>query len=157
MIGVYWGAFDPPTVAHLAIICAALNEIPLKKIIVVVNNHEYKKYTIPLKDRLNLVKKMSKASGIKNYELCVQDEKQKIDYLELRTFIKEPLCAVAGYDAYLEWMNHSTLSERKQYDAIAVIPRGSKDPVLFDSNAFLLRIKEEYKHVSSTGVRGGFL
>lgn len=47
MTGVYWGAFNPPTEAHAAIIVASLKNIRLKKLIIVVNNHSYKNYVYP--------------------------------------------------------------------------------------------------------------
>ncbi len=154
MIGVYWGAFDPPTVAHFAIIRAALTDIPVKKIVVVVNNHKYKNYVYPLEVRLKVLKKMLQEDGVEDAELLFQDEKKKMDYEALKSLFQAPLCAIAGYDAYVTWLNYSTALERKLYEAIAVVPRGNEDPKLFDSNAFLLNIKEKYSHISSTKIRG---
>jgi nicotinic acid mononucleotide adenylyltransferase len=37
--GVFWGCFDPPTLAHKAIALKALKDIPLKRLIIVINNH----------------------------------------------------------------------------------------------------------------------
>ncbi|MBS0655670.1 MAG: adenylyltransferase/cytidyltransferase family protein [Verrucomicrobia bacterium] len=150
MTGVYWGAFDPPTVAHQEIISIALKELKLKKLIVVVNNHKYKNYRDSLERRLDLMRKVISGTDV---ELLWQDDEQKVDYAFLRSRIQGPICSIAGYDAYRSWIQHSSPEERKRYDAIAVIPRGDETPLLYDENAFLLPIKEEYRHVSSTKVR----
>lgn len=153
MVGVYWGAFDPPTVAHQAIIIEALNKIPLEKIIIVVNDHGYKNYTYSLETRLELMRDILRKNRLTNVELLWQDEKQKIDYPALRRMTKMPICAIAGYDAYRSWIKHAAISERNRFDAIAVIPRGDETPLLSDSNAFLMPIGEIYKHVSSSKVK----
>jgi len=153
MIGVYWGAFDPPTVAHIAIINEALKQIPLKKLIVVVNNHQYKKYVYPLQDRIKLVEQMLGLHDRERIEIMWQDETTKLDYDSIKKKVNGPLCAIAGYDAYQAWVAHSTHEERLKYDSIAVVPRGDELPKLFDHNAFLLPIAAEYKYVSSSKKR----
>lgn len=153
MTGVYWGAFDPPTIAHEAIIKASLNDIRLKKLIVVINNHSYKEYTNSLENRLKLMSQVIQATGHNNFELTWQDNINKIDFASLRNKTSEPLCAIAGYDSYKKWVAYSRPEDRQQYDAIAVIPRGDEEPALFDEKAFLLPISSTYKDVSSTKVR----
>ena len=153
MTGVYWGAFNPPTEAHAATIYASLNNMRLKKLIIVVNNHSYKNYSYPLEIRLQLMKEIIQSTGLKNVELLWQDDTHKLDFSALRELTIGPLCAIAGYDSYKRWVDHSTLQERSLYDAIAVIPRGDESPILFDENAFILPISSKYRHTSSTKVR----
>jgi nicotinic acid mononucleotide adenylyltransferase len=153
MTGVYWGAFDPPTDAHEAIIVASVNDIPLKKLIVVVNNHHYKNYTYPLEIRLQLMNKIIKSNNLKNVEVLWQDDTHKIDFSALKEMTQGPLCAISGYDAYKKWVDTSSAQERSLYDAIAVIPRGDDSPILFDEMAFILPISPIYRHVSSTKIR----
>ncbi|MBA3238398.1 MAG: adenylyltransferase/cytidyltransferase family protein [Parachlamydiaceae bacterium] len=153
MVGVYWGAFDPPTKAHEAIITAAFRDIPIKKLIVVVNNHSYKKYTFPLEMRIQWMKEIIESNELKKVELLYQDDMCKIDFLALREMISEPICGIAGYDAYMTWIQYSNAQDRALYDAIAVIPRGDEDPTLFDEKAFILPISPIFKHVSSSAVR----
>lgn len=153
LTGVYWGAFNPPTGAHAAIIAASLKEIPLKKLIIVVNNHSYKNYAYPLEIRLQLMKEIIDSNDIEKVEVLWQDDANKIDFTALRKITSEPLCAIAGYDAYKKWIDYSTPQERSLYDAIAVIPRGDEIPVLFDEMAFILPINSIFQHVSSTKVR----
>jgi nicotinic acid mononucleotide adenylyltransferase len=152
MIGIYWGAFDPPTEAHRAIILASLKTIPLKKIFVIVNNHPYKVYDYSLEVRLHMIKQIMPMNR-ENIEILWQDDINKLNYPALRKRIEGPLCAIAGYDAYKAWLDFSKPEERALYDAIAVIPRGDEPPILFDDNAFLLPIDAAYKNVSSTKVR----
>ena len=159
MTGVYWGAFDPPTQAHLAIITAVLhqNNIPLQKLIVVVNNHKYKNYTFPLERRMQIIAQIIQSKGLKNIELLWQNETHKLNFQTLKKWLQTPLCAIAGYDAYKKWTDLSSLQERSLYDAIAVIPRGDEPSILFDKTAFILAIDPIYKYVSSTKVKKIFL
>lgn len=152
-VGVYWGAFDPPTEAHLAIIIKAANDIPLKKLIVVVNNHSYKNYAYSLEERLHMMKASLQQKGLDQVELLWQDASHQIDFLTLKAMVQEPLCAIAGYDAYKTWSASSASQDRSRYEAIAVVPRGDEEPILFDQSAFLLPIDPRYKDVSSTKVR----
>ena len=150
MTGVYWGAFNPPTEAHAAIIAASLNNIRLKKLIVVVNNHSYKNYIYSIDVRLQLMREMIQSTGLKNVELLWQDDTHPLDFSALREMTLDPLCAIAGYDSYKKWVSNSM---PLLYDAIAVIPRGDEPPILFDDRAFILPIDSEHKHVSSTKIR----
>lgn len=155
MIGIFWGAFDPPTEAHQEIIRVSLQKIPLKKLFVVVNNNQYKKYTYSLSDRLKLMKQIIAANNLKNVELLWQDDTHKLNYVAFKQFTHDPICAIAGYDSYRTWVKYSNPQERVLYDAIAVIPRGDEPPLLFDQNAFLLPIDSTYRYISSTKVREG--
>lgn len=153
MTGVYWGAFDPLTEAHSAIIATALREIPLKKLIIIVNNQSYKTYVYPIELRLEMLNELIKTKDLKNIELRWQDDAHKLDYFALKQIATGRLCAVSGYDAYQTWMAYSTPSDRALYDAIAVIPRGDDTPILYDPAAFVLPIDSKYRHVSSTNTR----
>lgn len=154
MIGIYWGAFDPPTDAHLAIMRTSLETLPLTKLVIVVNNHSYKNYTYPLEARTQIIQHHIPAEYLDRIEILWQDDTKKLDYSALRAkFPKVAFCAIAGYDAYQKWIEYSPAHERAAYDAIAIIPRGDKDAVLHDDNAFLMPIDEIYRHVSSTQIR----
>lgn len=153
MAGVYWGAFNPPTEAHAAVMEAALNKIPLKKLIVIVNNHPYKNYAYPLQIRLQMIQEMIDAHGFKNVEVLWQDETHPLSYQILKERVGAPLCAIGGYDSYKKWVEHTSPEERTLYDAIAVVPRGDDPLLLFDQNSFILSIPDNYRHVSSSKVR----
>jgi nicotinic acid mononucleotide adenylyltransferase len=155
--GVYWGAFDPPTKAHEAIIAASLKDIPVKNLIVVVNNHSYKNYTFPLEMRMQWIREIILSNGLENVEVLYQDDNRKLDFLALREITSDPICGIAGYDAYITWIQYSSAQDRALYEAIAVVPRGDDDPTLFDKTAFILPISPEYKYVSSTAIRESFV
>ena len=150
---VFWGAFDPPTVAHLAIIAKSVEEDNFHRLIVIVNNHSYKQYIHPLAVRLKLLQDLIAKERLSSVEILWQDDISKIDYSLLKQSIEGPLCVIAGYDSYMNFVNHSTVEERLLYDKMAMVPRGSASPILFDENAFLLPIDPIYKDVSSTQMR----
>jgi hypothetical protein len=118
-----------------------------------VNNHSYKNYTFPLETRMHWMREIIRANGLKNVEVLYQDDMHKLDFLALREMTSEPICGIAGYDAYMTWIQYSSTQDRALYDAIAVIPRGDEDPILFDKTAFILPISPIYKYISSTAVR----
>lgn len=151
---IYWGAFDPPTNAHKAIIDAVLAHKSMNDLIIVINNHNYKKYTFSLENRKKFIEAtISSISTKKQIKILSQDDNHPLDYGALEKTASYPLCAIAGYDAYSRWMAYSSPNARSQYKAIAVIPRGGLPPDLFDPHAFLLNIDSIYKDVSSTQLK----
>ncbi len=150
MTGVFWGAFDPPTEAHRAIIQAFSDLSICNDLLIVVNNHSYKTYTHPLEQRLELLKR-----GLPEQKTTFlwQDDANPMNYQALEKIAAAPLCAIAGWDAYKNWVSHSTKQERALYKAIAVVPRGGDEPELFDSHAFIMPIDPSYRDTSSTKQR----
>ncbi len=98
--GIYWGAFDPPTKAHRAIIEIVLAEKWLRDLIVVINNHNYKSYTYSLEERKLMMEDIILSLDAKNVTLLAQDDNHPLDYQVLTCMTPYPLCAIAGYDAY---------------------------------------------------------
>lgn len=152
-VGVYWGAFDPPTSAHYAIMESALQNLKLKKLIVVINNNSYKKYAYPLIERRRVIEFKVQESGLKDIEIFDQDDSKLINYSYLRQRTNDLLYAIAGYDAYIRWQKYSSERQRNEYDAIIVVPRGDQEPILYDQNAVLMRIDSMYKYVSSSEIK----
>lgn len=152
-VGIYWGAFDPPTVAHYAIMESAMQNLKLKKLIVVINNNSYKNYMYSLDERRKIIQYKIQEMGLKNVEILDQDDSKKVNYSYLRQLTKDPLYAIAGYDAYIRWQKYSSDDERNGYSSIIVVPRGDEEPILYDQNAVLMRIDSIYKHVSSSALK----
>lgn len=150
MSGVFWGAFDLMTEAHLRIMTICLEKFPLDPLIVVVNNHSYKKYRFPLKIRMEKIWEALSPEQKKRVLLKSQEDSQKMDYHALSQITHKPLCAIAGYDAYRSWNYISKAEDRISYHKIIVVPRGTETPHLFDSHAELLHIEDRYRFVSST-------
>lgn len=145
--GVYWGAFDPLTKAHTAIIQAALSSPIFTNLFIVVNNHSYKKYTYPLSQRIEEIEKALPTQSRVMVRFLSQDDSSPCDYFFLKTLSSLPLCAIAGYDSYKIW------GAETSFDAIALVPRGDETPVLFDRKAFLLEIDPSYRHISSAQLK----
>lgn len=155
LYGVFWGAFDPATKAHGAIIEAALKRYPLDKLFLVVNNHGYKRYTYPVAERIASLQAWLKKKGLQDkVEILTQDDSHPWDYEALFKKTGAKLIAISGYDAYHRWRKHAQIDSLSAYEKIVVIPRVrlEGDP-LFDANAEWLPIDEKYLNVSSQKVK----
>lgn len=152
-VGIYWGAFDPMTEAHAAIIKAALKQEQLDEILVVVNDHGYKKYLCSLEQRVGFIRNILGKVGIKSVRVLTQDDTCKLNFDALKQTIAGDLYAISGYDSYSQWREHDKNHERANYTKILVAPRGDAAPDFFDVNAKILLIDERYKHISSTEIR----
>ncbi|MCX6990311.1 MAG: hypothetical protein NTX49_04525 [Chlamydiae bacterium] len=150
MIGVFWGAFDPPTKAHGAIIDAALKLPSIHHLLVVINNHSYKNYFLGIEERKELLLQMIGHYIPEKITLLYQDDEHPMNFADLEKITSKPLCAIAGYDSYVKWAERCSEKERANYKAIAVVPRGDAHPDLLDETAFLLPIDSSLKHVSSS-------
>lgn len=151
--GVFWGAFDPPTEAHAAIIEAALKLKNIHHLLIVINNTSYKNYSLPLNERRQLLQRAIHSVPQDRYTLLEQDDAHPMNYLALSKITSLPLCAIAGYDAYSKWAAYSHAEERAHYRAIGVVPRGDEPAILFDAQAFLLPIDESLRHIRSSDKR----
>jgi cytidyltransferase-like protein len=150
MTGVFWGAFDPPTKAHIAIIEKALSLPELRHILIIINNHSYKNYRSTLQERLDQMTILLSNWIPHQITLLTQDDAHPMNFTKLSTLTNLPLCAISGYDAYLKWAQYSSDIERSHYASIAVVPRGDIPPILFDEQAFLMPIDPTFKHTSSS-------
>lgn len=150
MTGVFWGAFDPPTKAHLAIIERALSLPSIHHILVIINNHSYKNYRSSLQERLDQMTILLSDWIPQRITLLSQDDTHPMNFAKLSTLTTSPLCAISGYDAYLKWAQYSNDIERSHYASIAVVPRGDTPAVLFDEQAFLMPIDPTFKYTSSS-------
>ncbi|MCB1114200.1 MAG: adenylyltransferase/cytidyltransferase family protein [Chlamydiia bacterium] len=151
--GAFWGAFDPLTSAHKAIVDTAIKEIELDRLYIVVNNHPYKNYTYPLEERIKAWRSWLDLKGFKQVELLSQDEAHLWDREALEAKSGQKIIAIAGYDAYQRWRAGAKKEALQNFDKIAVVPRGNEPPDLFDENALLLKIPEAYRYVSSAKVK----
>lgn len=73
---------------------------------------------------------------LENVEVVWQDESHPIHFIALKKMTQAPLCAIAGMMLIRNGLQHSMPHERSCYEAIAVIPRGDDEPILFDKIAF---------------------
>ena len=149
-IGVFWGAFDPPTKAHIKIIEVALTTLKIEKLVIVVNNHNYKKYSNTLAERIDLLKLKINKDHLSKIIFLTQDDQNFIDYNKLKVDFCSKITVIAGADSFRK------IPENKIpiYDAIAVVPRASApDPINCLKNVTLLPIGDEFKYVSSSNLK----
>lgn len=154
---IYWGYFDPPTLAHREIIDQSLKQLGIDKIIVVLNNPKNpdKNHPTDINQRFKMMNIL-----LQDYKdkiiLVIQDEGQKADYHAVKAHIDGKLYAIAGQDSYEKWAQYEKNLEA--YDKIVVVPRyvpDSKQSLasLLPPNITILNIEEKLYTCSSTKVR----
>ncbi|MBL0941637.1 MAG: adenylyltransferase/cytidyltransferase family protein [Alphaproteobacteria bacterium] len=153
--GVFWGSFDPPTLAHKEIILQALETFNLDKIIIVLNDFKSKSYHAPITDRTAMIKLMLYGLEEK-VQVIAQNESAIADYQALKKTVSGTLYAIAGQDSYEKWKLNQGL-DFAHYDGIVVVPRGRKSkiniPTDLMSKVIVLEIAPRYRYFSSTKIR----
>lgn len=124
-VAVYWGFFDPPTVAHREIIIQAVDNLKFEQLIIVVNKNKSKKVFLSAFDRINLIKNMLPDSVLDKITILNQDDDNPIDYFSLKKNIQQPLHIIAGEDSYKAWLKNNDYKSISKYDKIYVIPRST--------------------------------
>src|SRR5207249_3929716 len=131
--GIYWGTFDPPTLAHGQIIEKSLNDLKLDKIIVVVNDNKKtgKNYKSTGKDRFVMLKSMM-SSAISAYTTIIsQTDIFSFSYeLLKKTFPNKQIYSIIGQDSFDEYHSKYGPACFKTYDNIVVVPRETQDEKL---------------------------
>lgn len=150
--GVFWGSFDPPTLAHKAIMVKMLDLF--QEVLIIVNNFTQIKYFTSVEHRMNMLQVM--LSDISNQPKILQQNDSHIyDYLKLKQQIPENLSIVVGLDALQTWSETHAITELVNYDAVYIVPRFSSLVLNLKNftNIFLLPIDLNYQGMSSTQVR----
>lgn len=153
--GIYWGNFDPPTLAHKEIILQVIDKLKLDKIFIAVNDFEGKLYYAPIEDRMAMVKLM--LYGLEGkIQVISQNERVKADYEAIKRTAPGKLYAIAGQDSYEKWQS-KPIGNLMPYDAIVIVPRGRKSEIdirpEFKSKVVVLDLASRYRHFSSTKIR----
>lgn len=144
--GVYWGTFDPPTLAHQAIINQAFS-VGIEHLFVVVNNHGHKPYCASISDRLAMLQLAVDPQLAVTY--LVQDATCAWGMQELKnSFGGYPETAwylFSGQENLAYW----DLKNSDPHDKIVIIERQGSTTVISDA---VLSLKLAIP-VSSTAVR----
>ena len=150
--GVYWGSFDPPTLAHKAIIEKSLEYVD--KLIIVINNDSRKNYFAPVKLRAKWLKNTCSAVAGK-LEYYIQDNRVRYDYNYLKQQYSGLLYAVAGEDSYTHWLANSNVSHIHQFDGIYIVPReqGINFSRISMHNVCIINIAAGLSSISSKRIR----
>ena len=157
-IGIYWGTFDPPTLAHADIIAKSIAQFKLSKLIVVVNDNSTtgKTYKIPGKVRANMIRRMFYQSPLKGsiVVLC-QTDKFSLTYAKVKEIYSRKVYSIVGQDSF-EYYGKKCAG----YDQVIVVPRGNNHQKLQEkiaeyqlTNISVLTTDPKFLHVSSTLVR----
>lgn len=154
---IYWGYFDPPTLAHKEIIMQSLKQLGVDKVIVVLNNAKAsdKNQTADINQRFKMMDILLQEYKDKVI-LVIQDEGEKADYHTVKKHIEGRLYAIAGQDSYEKWAQYE--KNLAAYDKIVVVPRyvpDSKQPFvsIMPPNVSILNIAMNLYTCSSTKAR----
>lgn len=161
-VGLYWGTFDPPTLAHFNIMQNAITQGNLDKLVIVINdNTGPKHYHTPGKDRAAMIRKMllNDAELLKKapIEIIVQTDSYKVDSQLIATMNEGALVVpIVGQDSLV-----SSAKYCKHYEEVIVAPRGENETEQLTqtieehqlNNIRILNLGTEFLTVSSTQVR----
>lgn len=151
---VFWGHFNPPTIAHREIILAALTHYQLDQLFIIINTKE-EKQLVSSDHRKSMLQSMFKGNLLaEKMKFLVQTPTHDFDYFKLRERLQKPLAAIVGYDSYSQWhSNQISCSNHGSYDLILVASRqGQKLGPSADGIAELY-IDPAVSNISSTQVR----
>ncbi len=158
-IAIYWGTFDPVTIAHFEIIKSVLQS-NFKKVIVAINDNPSteKIYKSPGESRSDMLKIMALSLPRKDHErleIAIQKNKE-MEYTNIKkAYPDEKVTAIVGQDSFEKFGAHC-----KWCDAVQVVPRGEKYDALEQQiahfglkNTFILPMDKRFLTTSSTAVR----
>lgn len=151
--GVFWGSFDPPTLAHKAIIDKMAQLFT--NCLIVVKNNPQQQYFAAIEHRVMMVDNLLAKNNKQQYTIVVQDKQHSNNYFDLQAKLLSKLYVVVGMDALQLWLQQHDVADLLQYDGIYVVPRnvGNVIDISKKNNIKLLSIEEKYKNNSSTKVR----
>jgi len=154
--GIFWGNFDPPTLAHQAIIYR-MSELFTENFIIVKNNSN-ENYFASIEHRLSMLDSIL-PSKTNQYKILVQDLVDSNNYFDIHAKISGNLNVVVGMDALSKWLQQHHTSELIKYDGVYVVPRNTNS---FIDITGLIKIKillidNIYKDISSTVVRAALI
>jgi cytidyltransferase-like protein len=163
VVGVYWGTFDPPTLAHGNIVKTAFKQLKLTKLIIVINNNSKtgKTYTIPIDERKKMFREMLCAEYkneecIKHFAVFSQTDNFDFSYSKIKELsIYQKIIAIVGQDSFDAYKKYISA-----YDMVAIMPRGNQHDLLDAeiqklglTNIVILKTDKSFLGVSSTKVR----
>ena len=151
-IALYWGSFDPPTLAHKAIILTSLKHF--RKVIIIINNDARKQYLLEATERLTLFKK-SLSSCIEFIEFCIQSDKVRYSYSYFKNKYQGKISAIVGADSYDSWLGYTKEEKHQVYDEVVIFPRRGVKNISkkLTTYARVIPICSKYAGISSRYVR----
>jgi len=122
---VFWGTFDPPTLAHLNIVENTLHYSGEKidHIWIIINNHGHKNYHISPEKRIALFTSMLSRKDRKRVRFLIQNTKNEYSYEHFKKNSKKQIIAVVGQDSFENWKPYLETLSANTYDKIFVFQR----------------------------------
>ena len=165
-IGIYWGTFDPPTLAHLNTAITVMKKCHLSKLIIVINDNTNtgKQYNINGVARENLWQSMIDdidipANWKDRVRIICQTDKQPFSYQDAKKqYPEQNVIAIVGQDSFNGFKKYK--ASFGTYDHILVAPRDNQAASLTHeieelgvSNISTLPMDDAYLSISSTKAR----
>lgn len=158
-VGIFWGTFDPATLAHKEVIEQAIIHLNLNRLIVVINDNNAtgKLYKIPGRDRAIILRSLFVKSPIKQYVVIVrQTDVFTFSHNKIQEIYNcSRIHSIVGQDSFEQYGAKCT-----SYGSVFVVPRGNESKLIRKkitdlklSNVQVLQIDEKFLHTSSTMVR----
>jgi|SRR5688572_4314434 len=163
-VGIYWGTFDPPTLAHRTVIENSVSQLKLSELIVVVNDNKKtgKTYQSPASHRMKMLRCVLPAAIQNQVRIKRQTDSNELSYKRYKESSPDKtVYCIAGQDSLEKFlMSKDGAFKAKDYDHIVVVPRGDT-AALFEKkiaemkipNVSLLKIDSQYLSISSTDAR----
>ncbi len=149
---VFWGTFDPPTLAHGAIVEVALKTLLFQRLIIVVNASPRKGTLASLEYRLAMLRIMLEDLGLMDrVELLIQEPGRLLDYQTLRRDFGAPLAVIAGADSLVAWIK--TAKDLEAYDGVWIAEREGSVHDFEHAKLHSLPLSASLAGVSSSKVR----
>lgn len=146
---IFWGRFDPPTVAHLKIIKDISNRFAHVHLVLIDDPNKLS----PAEPTIRISWLKGCLQDVHNITYYLQDRSNSYSYEKIRKACNNKLAVVCGDDAFLYWLaSKSETDITNRYDLIYVISR----------REFITNLKENlvvsylpmfYRNISSKQVK----
>ncbi len=159
LVGIYWGTFDPPTLAHGNIVNTAFTQLKLSKLLVVINNNSKtgKNYVIPANKRKAMFRQMLASEKYKDsVSVFAQTNFFDFSYEKMKELLpNKKIVAIVGQDSFEAYKKYLGA-----YEKVAVMPRGDQHALLQAeikklglTNTDILKVDSQLLDISSTKIR----
>ena len=168
--GIYWGTFDPPTLAHLNIIVESLKQFHFSTLFVIINDnsHTGKTYQSTGNERAMMFKNMlieyAKEMNfsdvwMSHIQIICQTDANDFSYQKAKqAHPGKRIYAIVGQDSFDKFKQYK--ESLYSYDHILIAPRGRESEHLSEEiatfglpNISILKIDRSCLEISSTNAR----
>lgn len=151
---VFWGRFDPPTIAHISIIECCIRKFSHLHLVIIDDKN--KKSPVTNIRRSEWIQQCLSKFNQSKITIYLQDEISKIDYFTLSKDNRgKKLGIICGGDAFELWAlnNKNTLD----YYHIFLLKRNEKMMMPLPENVSYLEFSDEYTNISSGTIKSAII